>query len=176
MKLILASASTARRSMLENAGYRFETVPSTVDETPIKEQADQLGMKMSDLALRLALAKAQDIAALQPNACVIGSDQVLECEGNRFSKVSDLSQAHEQLARLQGKSHHLHSAVAVCCDDRILFQHVETAQLDMWPMSDRKLMNTCKIQVLSCLVRLDVTRSKEKASVCSREYQETNSP
>jgi septum formation protein len=139
MKLILASASTARRSMLENAGYRFETVPSTVDETPIKEQADQLGMKMSDLALRLALAKAQDIAALQPNACVIGSDQVLECEGNRFSKVSDLSQAHEQLARLQGKSHHLHSAVAVCCDDRILFQHVETAQLDMWPMSDREI-------------------------------------
>ena len=139
MNLILASNSSARRSMLENAGYRFKAIPSAVDEEPIKQQAALTGLALPDLALELAIAKASDVSATHPDALVIGSDQVLECEGQRLSKVDDMEAAHEQLRRLQGKAHQLHSAVAVCKNGEITFRHVETAELTMWPMSSDEI-------------------------------------
>jgi septum formation protein len=139
MNLILASNSPARRSMLENAGCRFQAKPSAVDEEIIKKQAALTGLALPDLALELAIAKASDVSGAHPDAMVIGSDQVLECEGARLSKVVSLQAAHDQLRRLQGRIHQLHSAVAVCKNSQVIFQHVETADLTMWPMSDEEV-------------------------------------
>jgi septum formation protein len=139
MNLILASNSSARRSMLENAGCRFESKPSEVDEEPIKKRADLTGSALTELALKLAIAKASDISAAHPDAMVIGSDQVLGCEGARLSKVDTIEAAHDQVHRLQGKTHQLHSAVAVCKNGEITFQHVDTAELTMWPMSSDEI-------------------------------------
>lgn len=139
MNLILASNSSARRSMLENAGCQFQAKPSAVDEGPIKKQAELTGLALSDLALKLAIAKASDVSAAHRDAMVIGSDQVLECEGARLSKVDSMEAAHEQLRRLQDKTHQLHSAVAVCKNTAVIFQHVETADMTMWPMSDEQI-------------------------------------
>jgi septum formation protein len=139
MNIILASNSSARRSMLENAGCRYQAKPSAVDEELIKKKAELTGLALPDLALKLAIAKASDIAATHPDAMVIGSDQVLECEGARLSKVDSMQAAHDQLRRLQGKTHQLYSAVAVCKNSEVIFQHVETADLTMWPMSDDEI-------------------------------------
>lgn len=139
MNLILASNSSARRSMLENAGYRFKAIPSAVDEEPIKQQAALTGLALPDLALELAIAKASDVSATHPDALVIGSDQVLGCEGARLSKVDTIEAAHDQVHRLQGKTHQLHSAVAVCKNGEVTFQHVETADLTMWPMASDEI-------------------------------------
>lgn len=141
MNLILASNSSARRSMLENAGCQFQVKPSAVDEDPIKKQAELTGLMLPDLALELAIAKANDVSAAHPDAMVIGSDQVLGCEAARLSKVDNMQAAHEQLCRLQGKTHQLHSAVAVSKNGAITFQHVETADLTMWPMTSDEIQD-----------------------------------
>lgn len=136
MKLILASGSSARRSMLCAAGYEFEVIPSRLDEEPIKQRAQETALELSALASQLAVAKAAGVSADHPGRCVIGSDQVLGCDGVRFSKVTTMEAAARQLRKLQGKTHQLHCAVAVCRDGETLFEHVETADLAMWPMTD----------------------------------------
>jgi septum formation protein len=121
MNLILASNSPARRSMLENAGYRFQAQPSAVDEEPIKKQAALTGLALPDLALELAIAKASDVAA--PTRMRWSLDQI------RFSsvKVQDCRKwtAHKQpmtnCAACKAESHQLHSAVAVCKNSQVTF-------------------------------------------------------
>ena len=68
--LILASTSRYRRELLQRLRRPFEVHAPQVDETPLP------GESPAALAQRLALAKAHAVAALRPEAIVIGSDQV----------------------------------------------------------------------------------------------------
>ncbi len=139
MKLILASASTARRQMLQAAGYNFDIVPADIDETPIKLAADARSQPSDELALKLANAKAADVSARHPEALVVGSDQTLSCENKRYSKVTTLDQAAQQLMALQGRDHQLHSAVVCHQQGRCVFEAVDTATLTMWPMTSQDI-------------------------------------
>jgi septum formation protein len=67
------------------------------------------------LAQRLALAKAQAVAELQPQAVVIGSDQVADLDGQALGKPGTHERAVQQLRRLRGRKVLFHTAVAVVC-------------------------------------------------------------
>src|ERR1700722_17606462 len=103
-RLILASASTSRRALLEAAGLRFDVVPAAVDEAKVKRAAMADGMSAADTALVLADLKASRVARRSPEAVVIGADQILVCEGVWFDKPADLAAARTQLIQLCGKS------------------------------------------------------------------------
>lgn len=135
MKLILASNSTARRQMLGNAGYRFEAIVANIDERALKTAHLDAGLPAEELALVLADAKAQAVSANNPRDLVIGSDQVLLCEGEVFTKVKDLSEAARQLAKLQGKIHVLMSAVACWQENQPVFQTSEVASMTMFRLT-----------------------------------------
>ncbi len=139
MKLILASNSAARRHMLANAGYRFDATAADIDERALKTAHLDAGLPVDDLALVLADAKAQAVSADHPADLVIGSDQVLTCDGKVFSKVSDLSQAADQLAELQGKTHVLVSAVACWRHNQPVFQISETADMTMFRLTTKDI-------------------------------------
>ena len=141
MKLILASASTARRQMLQAAGYDFDIVLADIDETPIQLGADARSQPADELALDLAIAKAEHVSARHPDALVIGSDQTLSCEKTRYSKVATVDQAAQQLMDLQGREHQLHSAVACYQYGKCVFEAVDTATLTMWPMSAQEIQS-----------------------------------
>src|SRR5690349_17732736 len=106
-RLILASASTARRAMLEAAGLRFETRPAHVDEAAIKQSARAEGATAAEAALLLAELKANRVAARAPEAVVISADQILVCEERWFDKPETLAAARAQLCALRGKTHRL---------------------------------------------------------------------
>ena len=57
----------------------------------------------------------------------------------RFSKPADRAEAREQLRALRGQTHALHSALALCRDGAVLFEHRASAQLTMRAFSDRFL-------------------------------------
>lgn len=109
--LLLASASATRRDLLASAGLPVETAPARIDERALEAEGGALAPL--ELARRLAQAKAEEVAARHPGRVVIGADQVLECEGRVFHKPADLAAARAHLARLQGQTHQLHSAVAI---------------------------------------------------------------
>ncbi|WP_108880245.1 Maf family protein [Anderseniella sp. Alg231-50] len=135
MKLILASNSAARRQMLANAGYDFEATAAGIDEAVLKTAHLESGLPVDDLALVLANAKAQAVSENHPADLVIGSDQVLVCDGKVFTKVNDLPQAAQQLATLQGKTHMLMSAVACWRNSRQVFETSETASMSMFRLT-----------------------------------------
>ncbi|MEO9877475.1 MAG: Maf family protein [Anderseniella sp.] len=139
MKLILASNSAARRQMLANAGYRFEATVANIDERALKAAHVDAGLPVDDLALALANAKAKAVSNENPDDLVIGSDQVLICDGKVFTKVKDLPQAAQQLAELQGKTHVLMSAVACWHQNQPVFQISETADMTMFRLTAKEI-------------------------------------
>ena len=105
--LVLASTSRYRRELLARLALPFETAAPDVDETPRAGEAPR------ELALRLALEKAQAVAARKPQAIVIGSDQVADLHGQPLDKPGTHERAAAQLARMSGQTVLFHTAVAV---------------------------------------------------------------
>jgi septum formation protein len=132
--LVLASKSEIRRVLLADAGIPVEVSPADVDERGIEERAAT--RDAGDIALVLARAKAQAIAARLPGRLVLGADQTLALGARRFSKPSDRAAARDQLKALRGQTHELHTAVALARDGAIVFEHREVARLTMRAFSD----------------------------------------
>jgi septum formation protein len=105
--LILASTSRYRRELLERLRLPLTVLAPPVDETP------RAGEAPAALAERLALAKADAVAALHPHAVVIGSDQVADLDGQPIGKPGDHARALAQLRAMSGRSVVFHTAVAV---------------------------------------------------------------
>ncbi len=135
-RVVLASASAARRAVLEAAGVRFESRPAAVDEAEIKAAAQAEGIPPADAALMLSDAKAERIARRDPEALVIGCDQLLVCEGRWFDKPADLAAARAQLLALRGRMHELVTAVVCHRHGRRVWQHVAVPRMTMRDFSD----------------------------------------
>jgi septum formation protein len=135
-RLVLASASTARRGLLDGAGLRFEALPAAVDEAAIKESAQAEGIPPADAALMLADAKAERIARRDPEALVIGCDQLLVCEGRWYDKPPDLAAARVQLQALRGRQHELVTAIVCHRNGSRAWQHVAVPRLTMRDFTD----------------------------------------
>ncbi|MBL0727911.1 Maf family nucleotide pyrophosphatase [Piscinibacter sp. HJYY11] len=107
--LILGSTSRYRREMLQRLRLPFDVDAPRVDETPLAGEAPPA------LALRLALAKAREVAARHPHAVVIGSDQVADLAGQPIGKPGDHAHATDQLRAMSGRSVVFQTAVSVVC-------------------------------------------------------------
>ena len=107
--LILGSTSRYRRELLERLRLPFTCIAPQVDETPLAGEAP------AAMALRLALAKAQAVATLHPQAVVIGSDQVADLHGQPIGKPGSHERAAAQLRRMSGQQVVFQTAVAVVC-------------------------------------------------------------
>jgi septum formation protein len=107
--LILGSTSRYRRELMSRLHLPFEVVAPEVDETPYAGEAP------AALARRLALAKAQAVARLHPQAVVIGSDQVADLAGTPLGKPGNHERAVHQLQRMRGQTVVFQTAVAVVC-------------------------------------------------------------
>lgn len=137
LPLILASTSAYRRELLQRLGLAFEVCAPGVDETPLP------GERPADLALRLALAKAQVVAQQHPGAVVIGSDQVADLHGEALGKPGHHANAVNQLRRQSGQAVVFQTAVAVVCPERqfaktalasvqVLFRSLTEAEIDAY--------------------------------------------
>ncbi len=135
--LVLASKSAVRRAMLEAAGIPLEIVPADIDERAVETR--MASGTAADAASLLAREKARVGAARLRGRLVVGADQTLALGRTRFTKPVDRAAAREQLRTLSGKTHELHSAVALARDGRVQFSKVETARLTMRELSDAYL-------------------------------------
>lgn len=138
VRVILASQSAVRKSLLAAAGLSFVAASPGVDEDAVKAQMASASPKAIAAALadRKALALATD-----PDALVIGADQTLEFDGVLFDKAADIGEARARLKMLRGQTHHLHAAVVVARADKVIWREVVTASLTMRQFSDAFLDN-----------------------------------
>jgi septum formation protein len=135
-RLVLASASTARKLLLERAGLRFEARPAHVDEAEIKRGAQASGATAVETALLLAELKALRVARRDPEALVIGCDQLLVCDGRWFAKPADVAEARAHLLALRGRTHTLVTAVLCQRGEQRQWHHVAQPKLTMRGFSD----------------------------------------
>lgn len=108
--LLLASTSRTRRNLLEGAGLTVETEAPGIDERAVEAEG---APDPVTVASRLAREKALAVSRRHPDRLVIGADQTLELHGQLFHKPADRAAAREQLSRLAGHTHMLHSSVAI---------------------------------------------------------------
>lgn len=128
-RLVLASASRIRRTLLQNAGLEVIADPADIDESAVKDAMRQKGAAVEAVALELATRKAQAVAARHPDALVIGADQMLDAGGTWLDKPADRAAAARQLAALAGRAHRLISATVVIESGRDVWHIADSATL-----------------------------------------------
>lgn len=134
--VLLASQSEARIRLLRDAGLVVEARPARLDEDAIKQSARAEGISAAETALILADAKAERVARADPDALVIGADQMLVCDGAWFDKPVDRAAAATQLRALRGRPHELVSAVVCHRHGRRIWHHVARPVLTMREFGD----------------------------------------
>ncbi len=131
--LILASSSPYRRQLLARLGLKFEQISPDVDEAPLADEPPR------QLAGRLAMLKARAIQ--QPNATVIGSDQVLSLAGRVLGKPGAIDRAKRQLKACSGKTVQVYTGLALITDDQVhshidrtsvTFRQLDSAEVDRY--------------------------------------------
>jgi septum formation protein len=144
--LILASASAGRAEILRRAGIVFRQQRADIDERALEDEAAQreAGIDAGRLALLLAAAKAEHVSRSEPEALVIGADQVMECGGALLHKPASIEAARHQLAQLRGKTHSLNAGICIALGGETVWRHLDRAHLIMRRFSDAFLDEYCR--------------------------------
>jgi septum formation protein len=127
--------------------------PAALDEAQVRRAAEAHALSARETALRLAELKARQVAESEPDALVIGCDQLLTCEGIWFEKPANVDAARAQLRALRGRAHVLMTAVACRQGEDVLWQHVAEPRLTMRHFSEAFLEDYLALE------RRDVTAS-----------------
>jgi septum formation protein len=134
--LILASTSKIRARILEDSGLAFIVEPPGLDETVMRQAVSgEEVLGAHDVAEILARAKAEAVSDIARKAYVIGADQVLAFGDQILSKPDSMEAARKQLLDLSGKTHTLHTSVAVATNGETLWATTEIATLTMRKLS-----------------------------------------
>jgi septum formation protein len=140
-RLILASGSEIRATLLRQAKLEFEVVPPKVDEDSIRNSLIAEDAKPRDIADALAELKARKIGSKHTDAFVIGCDQVLDFNGKILSKPESRDHAVEQLKAIQGQRHSLFSAAVIVKDGAPIWRHVGQVRLMMRTLSEEFIVD-----------------------------------
>jgi septum formation protein len=117
-RLILASASPRRRELLTQVGLEFDVVPAHIDESRKRGESPTAYVE------RLAIEKAKAVHTLHRDAIVLGADTTVEIEGHALEKPVDRADAKRMLRALSGRTHHVHTGLA------LLSRHRQRAHLE----------------------------------------------
>ena len=132
VRIILASQSPRRRELLTLIGIPHEVQPADLEETVWP------GEVPAAHADRLARSKAEAIAAREPGSVVIGADTIVVLDGDILGKPNDPSDAARTLRRLSGRTHTVHTAVAVARNGQTV-SGVESVEVTFRPLTDAQI-------------------------------------
>lgn len=130
-RVLLASASPRRRELLAQLGLQFDIAAPDVDETPLPGEAPV------PYVARLAVVKAAAVSA-PPDTLVIAADTTVEIDGDILAKPADAAEARSMLRRLSGRTHQVHTGVAVQLGERSLGE-VVTAHVTFVTLDDAQI-------------------------------------
>lgn len=137
-ELVLASTSASLRRLLEAAGLAVRVAPPDHEEMntieavlrSMPEEPDA-----ADVAELHVRTKIDGAAARFPGALVIGAHQIVSLDGKLRDTPRTLDAARDLLLELRGKTHQLHSAIALAEEGQITWSSVDTAHVTLRPLS-----------------------------------------
>jgi len=135
-QLILASASPRRKALLEQIGVEFQVNPVDMDESMLP------GEGVMEHVERLAIEKARagyaQSCGHESTCAVLGADTVVDINGEVLGKPENNRQAAVFLARLSGKKHKVHTAVALVTENSELIE-VSSSEVEFACLSEQQI-------------------------------------
>lgn len=125
--------------MLRSAAVPIRITRPMIDEESVRASLLAEQASPRDIADALAEFKARKISDKNPEALVIGCDQILEIDGTILSKPHSCEEARHQISLLQGRKHNLLSAAVIVENGQPIWRHVGQARLHMRNLSDEYL-------------------------------------
>ena len=138
-KIILASKSKIRKTILDRHNIPCEVKPSNVDEEVVKESLINESVSPEIISKNLAELKANKISLIQKDKMVLGADSVIDLDGELISKPDSREEALMILKKLNGKKHNLISSVCISKNGSMIWNHTDKAELKMKNLSEENL-------------------------------------
>lgn len=135
--IILASGSSIRAKLISTLGLDYQVIVSNCDETAIKQE--QAGKNPLELGYLLAQCKALEVSQRNPQSFVIAADQLCVINQQILDKPLNHDTAVRHLKMLRGTSHQQIACLCIAKDNKVLWQHHETAQLTVRQLSDQSI-------------------------------------
>ena len=138
-KIILASKSKIRKSILDANQILNEVKPSNVDEDVVKESLIKEKEPPEIISKNLAELKANKVSLKELDCLVLGADSVIDLDGELISKPESREEALSILKKLNGKKHHLISSVCISKNGTMIWNYTDKASLTMKNFSEEDL-------------------------------------
>ncbi len=137
-RLVLASTSRYRRELFDRLALPYEAAAPLFDEDEARAQGPSLSP--AEMAVAFSVGKARSLAQAYPDALIVGSDQVAALGEQVLHKPGTVENARTQLRSLAGRTHHLHTGIALLDAtsgqlDTLLDVHAMT----MWPLTHEEI-------------------------------------
>ncbi len=133
--LVLASSSITRRALLDRIGIPYQIDAPDIDERVHENESADAACR------RLAREKARTVAERHPGSVIIGSDQLVSCDGRIMGKPHDRPRATEQLRFMSGKAVYFHVSVAVIDAHGGMQEHSETVIAQLRSLCDSEIQH-----------------------------------
>jgi septum formation protein len=141
MKIILASKSGVRKTILDKYKIENQVIVSNVDEDEIKESLLAEGASPLEISKNLAEIKSIQVSSKNPNQLVLGADSVISLNNELINKPNSREQAFEILKKLNNSKHFLISSVCISKNGAMIWNHSDTSELKMKNFDDDHLTN-----------------------------------
>jgi septum formation protein len=138
-KIILASKSKVRKSILDANQILSEVKPSNVDEDVVKESFIKEKAPPEIISKNLAELKANKVSLKELDCLVLGADSVIDLDGELISKPESREEALLILKKLNGKKHCLISSVCISKNGTMIWNYTDKASLTMKNFSEEDL-------------------------------------
>ena len=131
MKIVLASKSGVRKTILEKNQITCEVIPSNVDEDEIKNSLISTGASPLIISKNLAEVKANKVSMKKADEIVLGADSVIDLNGKLISKPKNRKEALNILEKMNGKKHNLISSVCISKNGAMIWNYTDSSTLTM---------------------------------------------
>jgi septum formation protein len=140
MKIILASKSGVRKTILDKYKIENEVIISNVDEDEIKTSLRAEGAGPLEISKNLAEIKSIQISNKNPNRLVLGADSVISLNNELINKPNSREEAFEILKKLNNSKHYLISSVCISKNGSMIWNHSDSSELKMKDLNEAELL------------------------------------
>tara|TARA_B100001093_G_scaffold398851_1_gene386234 strand:- start:167 stop:751 length:585 start_codon:yes stop_codon:yes gene_type:complete len=139
MKIILASKSGVRKTILDKYKIENEVIISNVDEDEIKESLLAEGANPLEISKNLAEIKSIQVSKKNPDRLVLGADSVISLNNELINKPNSREEALNILKKLNNSKHYLISSVCISKNGSMIWNYSDSSELKMKNLKEAEL-------------------------------------
>ena len=139
MKIILASKSGVRKTILDKYKIENEVIISNVDEDQIKASLLQEKATPLEISKNLAEIKSIQVSNKNPGRLVLGADSVISLNNKLINKPRSRKEAFEILKKLNNSKHYLISSVCISKNGSMIWNYSDSSELKMKNLKEKEL-------------------------------------